>query len=196
MKDLKNRRLTDNSHINLHGIIEKTSVNGPGERFLVQVQGCTLKCPGCFNPETHSQEPRWLITTEDLYNRITQVRGIEGVTISGGEPALQIEPIIRLLVPLRASGYSVLLFSGRTREEILSMEKGRQLLGLADILIDGPYMERLRTDSGITGSSNQRVILLTDRYRNADMSWINKKERTELIIEPDGTVIVTGFDPP
>ena len=38
----------------IHAIEPRSRANGPGVRFVVWLQGCTLGCPGCFNPSTHA----------------------------------------------------------------------------------------------------------------------------------------------
>ena len=42
--------------LRLHGFLPRSRANGPGWRSVVWVQGCSLGCPGCFNPQTHGRE--------------------------------------------------------------------------------------------------------------------------------------------
>ncbi|HXE72553.1 MAG TPA: 4Fe-4S cluster-binding domain-containing protein, partial [Candidatus Nitrosotenuis sp.] len=67
----------------------RTRVLGPGERAVLWLQGCPLACPGCLVPE--SWDPRALPPTplEEVVTWILQIEGIEGLTLTGGEPMAQ-----------------------------------------------------------------------------------------------------------
>ena len=64
------------------------------------------------------------------------------------------------------------------------------LLKLVDILIAGPYIEHLRLSHNLTGSSNQQIHFLTDRYRMQDMA---RMPAAEVQIDPGGNIIITGI---
>lgn len=82
-------------------MMDSSRANGPGVRSVIWLQGCTLTCPGCFNPESHSHEPRVLIPVETIIEHITAIRDtVEGVTVSGGEPFQQSRALLRLLAVL------------------------------------------------------------------------------------------------
>jgi len=181
--------------LNLHAILPRSRANGPGLRTVLWFQGCTLGCPGCFNPATHSSEPRLLMPEANLLAQILAAqREIEGITISGGEPLQQPEGLLRLLAGVRASTrLSVLLFSGYTKEEIMQMPFGPAVLSYVDVLIAGRYIHALRLARGLRGSSNQTIHLLTDRYRLED---IEETPTAELSIDLAGTVSISGIDPP
>ena len=71
--------------LNLARTLPRSAANGPGERFVLWVQGCPLACPGCWNPDTWAFERRDLRSVEDLAAVILATEGIEGVTFTGGE---------------------------------------------------------------------------------------------------------------
>ncbi len=121
---------------------------------------------------------------------------IEGITISGGEPLEQAEALAEFLGLLRRRepDLSVVIYSGFTRDEIARTPVGRRVLELADVLIDGPFVESLATDDGIRGSTNQVLHILTGRYGPEDFP--PKSGSFEIRIQPDGTVALTGFPPP
>jgi anaerobic ribonucleoside-triphosphate reductase activating protein len=91
------------------------------------------------------------------------------------------------------SNLSVILFTGFTLEEARALPGAERLLGCVDVLVDGRYIEALHCADGLRGSSNQRIHVLTDRYLPADLSHPGS---AEVIIEPDGHLVLTGFDPP
>lgn len=75
--------------LNLARTLARSAANGPGDRFVIWVQGCPLACPGCWNPDTWSFQRRNLRDTEELVAEILTIQGIEGVTFTGGEPFMQ-----------------------------------------------------------------------------------------------------------
>ena len=107
------------------------------------------------------------VPAEELVRRVERAAGVEGMTLSGGEPFEQPAGLCAVAEAARRRGLSVLVFSGYPLEEL----RGRsdpaveRLLRLADVLIDGPYQpsRASRRRAGI-GSDNQRVHHLTDRY--------------------------------
>lgn len=180
-----------NQTLRIHNIISATRVNGPGVRVLVHTQGCSLRCRGCFNPETHDPTSGIEIPVRELADRILSNQSLEGLTISGGEPTDQLEAVTALVrIVKQESTFSVVLFSGRTLEQIQQMAGANELLALLDVLIDGPYEHSLHTASGLRGSTNQRVRLLTDRYQQEDLT---PPARVEVTITSSGEVTVTGF---
>lgn len=172
----------------------RSRANGPGARAVVWVQGCTLGCPGCFNPDTRSHAPRLLVNPVELAARIVRDGfQLEGVTISGGEPLQQAEPLLDFLREIRSgSSLSMLLFSGYTLEEIRAQALGPAVLVCTDVLVDGRYDRERHLGRGLRGSVNQRIHLLTDRYR---LEEIEDTPSGEVIIAPDGVVTITGVDP-
>lgn len=185
-------------HARLHAIEARSRANGPGVRTVVWFQGCTLGCVGCFNPATH---PTMGGTASDIIDTVDTIvagltgaaaAGIDGLTLSGGEPMQQIDAAIVLLAAARLAGLSTLMFSGYTIEEIQVLPRGAEALALLDVLIDGRYRSELRLGQGLRGSSNQRVHLLSNRYTTRD---IDEAPLGEVRIAPNGEVILTGVTP-
>jgi hypothetical protein len=106
-----------------HGFLPHSRANGPGPRAVIWVQGCSLGCPGCFNPETHSLDGGEVVAVDDLFQRIIALGdSIEGLTISGGEPLQQRAAVTELLRRLKSeTNLSVVLFTGFTWEEVTKM---------------------------------------------------------------------------
>jgi anaerobic ribonucleoside-triphosphate reductase activating protein len=97
-----------------------------------------------------------------------------------------------LLDAARQLGLSTLAFSGYTIDEIRALPGGPDVLARLDVLIDGRYVARDRLASGLRGSANQRIQLLTDRYSLAE---VEATPVAEIRIGPTGDVILTGVDP-
>ena len=127
-----------------------------------------------------------------LFKQITVFQYIEGITISGGEPVLQINPLVEFLKLVRGkSQLSVVLFSGLTIDEIRHKIAGPELLVLLDILIDGPFVREKKIGNSLRGSLNQSICFLSKRYSPDD---INMDADTEIIIRPEGEIVITGFN--
>lgn len=179
--------------INLARVLHRSTANGPGERFVVWVQGCPLACPGCWNPDTWSVAPRQVVEVEDLVRQILEVSDIEGVTFTGGEPFVQARGLAAVGRAVRKAGLSVFVFTGFELERLVGRGHN-ELLEVTDVLVAGRYLEGDRVlDSPWRGSSNQGVHFLTTRYSEADMA---SAAMVEVRIGADGGTAVTGFPPP
>jgi anaerobic ribonucleoside-triphosphate reductase activating protein len=181
--------------LNLHAVLPRSRANGPGIRTAIWVQGCSLQCPGCFNPETHAHEPRLLVQVEPLVRELEHAgSAIEGITISGGEPLEQPHGLVNLLRRIRErTRLSVILFSGYTLPEIERMPHADPVLARVDVLVAGRFVGALRRSHGLRGSSNQTIHLLSDRYR---LHEVEESPVGEISIDRQGAVSVTGIDPP
>jgi anaerobic ribonucleoside-triphosphate reductase activating protein len=180
--------------LRIHGFEATSVANGPGTRAVVWVQGCTLGCAGCFNPETHVRGGEELDVAE-LYDRVATLEGrIDGVTISGGEPLQQRGPVLDLLGRIRAgTSLSTVLFTGYSWPEVLRMRELDELRRCVDVLLAGRYRQEARLATGLRGSANKTVHLFTGRYTTADLDAVPE---AEVIVHPDGRLTLTGIDPP
>ena len=176
----------------IHAFEPRSRANGPGARFVVWFQGCTLGCPGCFNPGTHDAGGGREVPIAELAAQLAATPGIEGLSLSGGEPLQQAPAAAALLDAARALGLSTLAFSGYTEDEIRALPGGPEVLVRLDVLIDGRYVAGARLATGLRGSENQRIRLLTGRYRLAD---VEATPVAEIRIGPAGDVVLTGVDP-
>ncbi len=179
--------------MNLHATEPRSRANGPGVRFVIWFQGCSLGCPGCYNPNTHSAETNERTQVADLVARIAATDGIDGVTISGGEPFEQPDALLALVKRLReTTSLSILVFSGFARAEIETMATGPETLDHIDVLIDGRYVAGDRVATNLRGSANQTIHLLTSRYSEAD---VTATPEAEIRIDAAGRIHLTGVAP-
>ncbi|HEU0032657.1 MAG TPA: 4Fe-4S single cluster domain-containing protein [Kofleriaceae bacterium] len=176
--------------VRVHGIDPRSRANGPGARFVIWLQGCTLGCPGCFNPGTHDPLAGRATTVDELAAQFGD--DIEGISLSGGEPLQQPEAAAALLERAQRRGLSTLAFSGYTLDEIRALPGGPAVLARLDVLVDGRYRAGERLATGLRGSANQRIHLLTDRYTLAD---VEATPVAEIVIGADGVIQLTGVDP-
>ncbi len=183
------------SLLNVSNIESRSRVNGPGTRAVVWVQGCTIGCPGCFNPHTHAHETRRLLDPRSLGLKLLADDGIDGLTLSGGEPFEQARACSILAHTVRDSGKSVMVFSGY-RYDILEAspdESVHDFLNNVDLLVAGPYVESMQADgSDWRASTNQHVHFLTDRLRYVAETKPDLRPVVELRVTGAG-IAMTGF---
>jgi anaerobic ribonucleoside-triphosphate reductase activating protein len=162
----------DGSRLNVADTERKSVANGPGQRFVIWVQGCPFRCPGCYNPGFLEFLPRRLVSTDTLVDQILSTKDIEGITLSGGEPMAQAEPLAFVASSVQAAGLSVVCFTGFSLKEIKKESDPHKLklLRHVDILIDGRFNKSLKSYLPLLGSSNQQIHFLTDRYSERDLS--------------------------
>lgn len=136
------------------------------------VAGCARRCPGCFNPEA------WDCSAGKPFDG--QARGkvfaelakpcCSGLSILGGEPMSRLSDnravITRLARDVKAlhPAKTVYMWTGYTLEELEASPDTAEVLGYLDYLIDGPFVQELKTGGLVLrGSSNQRVWHMPDR---------------------------------
>jgi anaerobic ribonucleoside-triphosphate reductase activating protein len=143
-------------------------VNGPGVRSVVWVQGCSIHCPGCLNRRTHPHRALHIVDPRQLARQLLDVGEAEGLTISGGEPFEQAEACAELSAAYRASGRTVMAYSGYSFDALLASTDPavKRFLAQIDLLIAGPYVRAQRCAGELwRGSTNQTVHFLTDRLK-------------------------------
>jgi anaerobic ribonucleoside-triphosphate reductase activating protein len=191
--------------LRIHAFLPRSYANGPGARAVVWVQGCSLGCPGCFNPATHPFRGGGRMLPVELLKRVVALGDcVEGITLTGGEPLQQRRGVSTFLQRLRAeTSLSVVLFTGYTWEEAARMEAGApsqgrsgvggaRVLPYVDVLIAGRYDASQRVARSLVGSANQTVHYLTDRYSPADLEAVPP---AEAIITSAGELVLSGVNP-
>ena len=181
-------------------VVDETLAEGPGARFALWVQGCSLRCPGCCNPHLFAAEAAPPVEVAALLERLSRVRArVEGVTLLGGEPFEQAAPLAEFAVGARALGLSVMTFSGYTREELEGPSApagSAALLRTTDLLVDGRYRAgEPETARRWAGSRNQRFHFMTDRYALGieQIAPGSAAQTVELRIGTDGRLEVSGW---
>lgn len=177
--------------MNIAHIEEQSFIYGPGCRFVIWVQGCSIHCKGCWNKKMWSFKENEVLSVEELYNKIDNEKFlIEGITLLGGEPLDQFEEVSQLISKCRKNGLSTMLFTGYEMNEIIEKEM-TSILNNSDILITGRFDQSKRTlNYQWIGSINQNIHFLTDRYKSfekIDSNYI------EVSIDESGCTTILGF---
>jgi anaerobic ribonucleoside-triphosphate reductase activating protein len=180
--------------------------SGPGLRLILWVQGCSLLCTQrCLNPHLLRHGGGYRVPpsrlTRVLLNYAEEFGELEGVTVLGGEPFDQAGPLTTALAPVRARGLSILVYTGQVMEDLQAKNDDgvNRLLAICDILIDGPFLDALYDESLIwRGSSNQRILLLSDHYSEGDIerALAAQKRAAAISVGARGDVAVSGAQNP
>lgn len=153
--------------IRLAGEVAESVVDGPGIRYTVFTQGCLHNCPGCHNPLTHPLDLGYLKENDEIIKAIKANPLVSGLTISGGEPFLQVEPVLDLVLKTKEISKDIIIYTGYTFEELinLSNENILKILKNTDYLIDGRFeIDKRSLELLFKGSSNQRIIDLKKTF--------------------------------
>jgi anaerobic ribonucleoside-triphosphate reductase activating protein len=183
------------TELNYAGFLACSTVNGPGRRAVIWVQGCPLRCSGCFNQDLWPFAPRNRIRTGDLADRITALPDIEGVTFSGGEPFCQAAALAEVGELVREKGLTVVTFTGFPYRELRLRQRAswNALLHATDLLITGPYRPDLPCSHPLRASANQEIVHLSDLLKGREDESGQAAGTVEYTISPEGVITATGF---
>lgn len=146
---------------NIHSIETCGTVDGPGIRFVIFMQGCPLRCQYCHNPDTWQTDTNKLMTVDEImqkYDGVKEFVQSGGITVTGGEPLLQIDFVTELFKVAKAHGIhtaldtSGIIFNPENTENINNLLKYTDLVLLDIKHIDDEEHKKL------TGASNKNIL--------------------------------------
>jgi anaerobic ribonucleoside-triphosphate reductase activating protein len=191
-----------NREISVAATREYSMREGPGIRYVIWVQGCSLKCKGCFNPHFWSQHGGSIKDVDSLLQEVIAARikfpEIEGVTFLGGEPFEQAESLAKLSKKLHERDFSIMVFSGYTLAELKDHQSSEyesrlNFLASIDLLVDGRYQQdKVDIDRPWVGSKNQEFHFLTERYSEETL-FKSVKDGLEITVLNSGEVQINGW---
>lgn len=152
----------------VHSLESFGSVDGPGVRYVVFLSGCAMRCQFCHNPDTWSMRSGTPYTVDELLGKAKKYRSYwgskGGITVSGGEPLLQIEFLTEFFKKAKEEGiHTTLDTSGNpfTKEEPF-FTKFQELLKYTDLIM----LDLKHIDEGqhqlLTGCTNQNILELAE----------------------------------
>ncbi|MGF0032978.1 pyruvate formate-lyase-activating protein [Bariatricus sp. SGI.154] len=155
----------------IHSLESFGSVDGPGVRYLIFLTGCTMRCQFCHNPDTWNMHSGTPYTADELITKALRYRSYwkseGGITVSGGEPLLQIDFLLELFKKAKEKGiHTTLDTSGNpfTKEEPF-FDKFQELMKYTDlILLDIKHIDD-EQHKILTGQTNANILELA-RYLN------------------------------
>lgn len=163
----------------IHQIETFGSVDGPGIRFVIFTKGCPLRCKFCHNPDTWELSGGEEWTAEALIQKALRYKSYwgedGGITVSGGEPLVQIDFLLGLFKEAKKFGINTVIdTSGApfTRDEPF-FSKFNELLKYTDLLLVD--IKHIDNDEHIklTGSSNENILDLFHYLSDLDKPiWV------------------------
>ena len=163
----------------IHSTESFGSVDGPGVRFIVFMQGCNMRCKYCHNPDTWDKNGGREVTADEVIKTALRYRTYwgkkGGITISGGEPLLQLDFLIELCKKCREQGISTVIdTAGKpfTREEPF-FSKFNELLKYTDlIMLDLKHIDS-KDHKALTGFGNENILDLAQYLSEKNVPvWI------------------------
>ncbi len=151
------------------------TVDGPGIRYVVFMQGCPLRCQYCHNPDTWNTNTGKSMTVDEIFKLYSSVSSFTkgGITVTGGEPLLQIEFVTALFEKFKKHNIHTCLDTSGATFNKSDTEKFDKLLQVCDlILLDLKHIDR-EEHKVLTGCYNDNILDFA-RYlssKNADI-WL------------------------
>lgn len=149
---------------NIHSFETFGLVDGPGVRFVVFVQGCPMRCQFCHNPDTWSTEKNLNFTAKEVFDKAIRYKAYwkdnGGITVSGGEPLLQIDFVTELFKLCKENGVNTCLDTagGHFTREAKFFEKFKNLMEYTDlIMLDIKEINEERHEI-LTGIKNDHIL--------------------------------------
>ena len=163
----------------IHSVESFGSVDGPGVRYIVFLQGCHMRCKYCHNPETWAMEGGEELTAKEVFDKAYRYRNYwkknGGITVSGGEALLQIDFVIALFKLAKEKGvHTTLDTSGNpfTREEPF-FSKFNELMKVTDLFMLDIKQIDDEKHKKLTGWTNSNILDLAQYLSdNGKAMWI------------------------
>ena len=148
----------------IHSLESFGSVDGPGVRFVIFMQGCMMRCRYCHNADTWAASSEKWMDADEILDKAERYRSYwrndGGITVSGGEPLLQIDFLIELFIKAKQRGINTVLDTSAqpfTRQEPF-FTKFRELMRHTDLVIlDLKHIDEEQHQE-LTGHSNRNIL--------------------------------------
>lgn len=153
----------------IHSIETFGLVDGPGVRYVLFLQGCNMRCKYCHNPETWSfDDAKFTVSAKDAFNKAYKYKNYwrkngkpnGGITVSGGEPLLQIDFVTEFFKYAKEKGVHTTLDSSGsafTREEPF-FSKFNELIKYTDlVMLDIKHIDD-EEHKKLTGHTNKNIL--------------------------------------
>lgn len=144
----------------IHSIESLSTVDGPGMRFVVFMQGCQIKCKFCHNPDTWCIQDGKEMDVQEILEKIKRsknylVASNGGVTFTGGEPMLQQDFLLEILPQIKKLGIHIAIDTNGVYDVT---DKVKKILEYVDlVLLDIKHIDE-KTHKQLTGVSNEKTL--------------------------------------
>ena len=163
----------------IHSLESFGSVDGQGVRYVIFLSGCAMRCKFCHNPDTWNMQAGTPYTADELLEKALRYRSYwgskGGITVSGGEPLLQIDFLLELFTKAKEKGvHTTLDTCGNpfTREEPF-FSKFEKLMEVTDlVMLDIKHMDE-EQHVLLTGQKNDNILDMAKYLSDTGKSmWI------------------------
>ncbi|MBB1354243.1 MULTISPECIES: 4Fe-4S single cluster domain-containing protein [unclassified Pseudoalteromonas] len=181
-----------NSFFNLAHIEAHTHIYGPGSRFTIWLQGCSLGCKGCWNTQMWPHRERTLVHREKLYQQILDTPEISGITFLGGEPLEQADNTLWLIKMIKDNtSLTNVVYTGFEQRELELKGYWSALCENSDLIISGRYQHSLRNPYlRLRGSTNQKLVY---PHGSRLMEESDGGNEIEIVIDSLGSITTLGY---
>jgi pyruvate formate lyase activating enzyme len=160
----------------IHSFESFGTVDGPGIRFVIFMQGCPFRCVYCHNPDTWSNDSGTLYSVDEVFEKIKRYipyfkNSGGGITVSGGEPLIQAEFISELFRKCKEEGIHTAVDTNGFVDS--NSDAVNALLDYTDlVLLDIKHIDDQKHKS-ITGFSNENVLKFAQHLNERKISvWL------------------------
>ena len=161
---------------NIHSLESCGTVDGPGIRFVVFMQGCPMRCKYCHNPDSWSTNENKKMTVDEIlekYDGVKEFLRNGGLTVTGGEPLLQIDFVTELFKKAKEKNIHTALDTSGILFNRKNTEKVDELLKYTDlVLLDIKHIDDFEHKK-LTGMSNINILDFAKYLSEKNISvWI------------------------
>ncbi len=146
---------------NIHSVETFGTVDGPGIRFVIFMQGCPMRCLYCHNPDTWSFGNNKQTTVDELLEKYESVKEFHkngGITVTGGEPLCQIDFVTELFKQAKSKNIHTALDTSGILFDENNTGKFDELIKYIDlVLLDIKHIDEAEHKK-LTGHSNKNVL--------------------------------------
>ena len=153
--------MTEKAYGNIHSLESCGTVDGPGIRFVVFMQGCPMRCQYCHNPDSWTTDLNKKMSVDEILEKYEGVKEFlrnGGLTVTGGEPLMQIDFVTKLFKKAKEKNIHTALDTSGILFNRNNTEKIDELLRYTDlVMLDIKHIDD-EEHKKLTGCSNKNIL--------------------------------------
>ena len=153
--------MTEKAYGNIHSLESCGTVDGPGIRFVVFMQGCPMRCQYCHNPDSWTTDLNKKMSVDEILEKYEGVKEFSrngGLTVTGGEPLMQIDFVTKLFKKAKEKNIHTALDTSGILFNRNNTEKIDELLRYTDlVMLDIKHIDD-EEHKKLTGCSNKNIL--------------------------------------
>ncbi len=161
----------------IHSFDTFGTVDGPGIRFVIFLQGCPLRCLYCHNPDTWEIGVGSIMSVDEVINKFNKTSEFTkgGITVTGGEPLLQIDFVTELFKLAKSKGIHTALDTSGITFNIQDTARFDELMSVTDlVLLDIKHIDK-KEHIILTGVDNEPILQFAQHLSDINKDvWIRQ----------------------